>query len=97
LSAIAFITLALAPVALLLYLQITFLPYHSEGITWLHRTILGVDFYFVWILWSGYRSDWDIVSLWRKWHGSWLEQFGALALVYAVYIATFPDEHFYFA
>ncbi len=57
LSLMALITLALAPVALLLFLQIKFLPYHSEWITWLHRGLLLVDLWLVWTLWPGYRSQ----------------------------------------
>ena len=94
----ALITLALAPVALLLMIQIKFLPYHSEGITWLHRGLLALDLVLVWTLWPGYRSGWG-VRLWPK--GSWwLALSGvlsAVALVYAVAVATFPDEQMYFA
>jgi hypothetical protein len=95
LSLMALITLALAPVALLLMIEIKFLPYHSEWITWWHRGWLFVDLALVWTFWPAYRSGWGIIS-WRKWQGSWLESFGALALIYAVWIATFPNEHFYF-
>src|SRR6202045_330596 len=68
LSLMALITLALAPVALLLYLQIKFLPYHSEWRTWLHRGLLALDLILVWTLWPGYRSGWG-VRLWpeRAW------------------------------
>jgi hypothetical protein len=39
LSLMALITLALAPVAVLLMFEVMFLPYHSEKITWLHRSL----------------------------------------------------------
>jgi uncharacterized protein YjbI with pentapeptide repeats len=98
LSLMALITLALAPIALLLYLQIKFLPYHSEWITWLHRGLLAVDLGLVWTLWPGYRSGWG-VRLWLK--KSWrLMPAGVLsivALAYAVLVATFPDERMYLA
>lgn len=58
LSLIALITLAIAPVTLLLMIQIKFLPYHSEWITWLHRGLLALDLVLVWTLWPGYRSGW---------------------------------------
>jgi hypothetical protein len=48
LSLMALITLAVAPVALLLFLQIKFLPYHSECVTWLHRGLLALDVALVW-------------------------------------------------
>ena len=98
LSLMALITLALAPVALLLMIQIKFLPNHSEGITWLHRGLLALDLVLVWTLWPGYRSGWG-VRLWprRSW---WLALSGVLSattLAYAVLVATFPDEHMYLA
>jgi hypothetical protein len=74
------------------------MPYHSEWITWLHRGLLAVDLMLVWTLWPGYRSGWG-VHLWPKatW---WLVVPGigsAAALVYAVMVATFPDERMYLA
>src|SRR5271166_2420269 len=42
LSLMALITLALAPVALLLMFEIMFLPYHSWKITWWHRGLLAL-------------------------------------------------------
>jgi uncharacterized protein YjbI with pentapeptide repeats len=98
LSLIALITLALAPVALMLMFEVKFLPYHSEWITWLHRGLLALDLMLVWTLWPGYRSGWG-VHLWpkAKW---WLVPAGvlsAVALVYAVAVATFPDERIYVA
>jgi hypothetical protein len=98
LSLMALITLALAPVALLLFLQVKFLPYHSEWITWLHRGLLALDLALVWTLWPAYRSGWG-VRLWPK--RSWkLVPAGVLsvvALTYAVAVATFPDEQMYLA
>ncbi|HEY4847316.1 MAG TPA: pentapeptide repeat-containing protein [Methylocella sp.] len=98
LSAMALITLALAPVALLLMFEVKFLPYHNEAITWWHRGLLALDLALVWTLWPGYRSGWG-VRLWPKatW---WLAAPGAgsaAALAYAVAVATFPDEHIYLA
>jgi uncharacterized protein YjbI with pentapeptide repeats len=96
LSLMALITLAVAPVALLLYLQIKFLPYHSEWITWLHRGLLTVDLVLVWTLWPAYRSGWG--ERLRPNASSRLARAGvlsALALAYAVVVATFPDERIY--
>ena len=98
LSLMALITLALAPVALMLMFEIKFLPYHSERITWWHRGLLALDLALVWTLWPGYRSGWG-VRLWPK-RSWWLAVPGVLsagALVYAVLVATFPDERMYLA
>jgi len=43
LHAMSWLTLVVLPVVLLLYIQISFLPYHSVAITWLHRLTLGLD------------------------------------------------------
>ena len=43
LRAIAWVTLVIAPVSLLLLIQIQFLPYHSTRITWWHRIALLAD------------------------------------------------------
>lgn len=98
LSLMALITLAVAPIALLLMIQIKFLPYHSEGITWLHRGLLALDLVLVWTLWPSYRSGWGV----RQWPRAawWLVVPGvlsAVAVAYAVVVATFPDEHVYLA
>jgi uncharacterized protein YjbI with pentapeptide repeats len=96
LSLMALITLALAPVALLLMFEVYFLPYHNERITWLHRGLLALDLALVWTLWPGYRSGWG-VRLWPK-AAWWLVVPGigsAAALIYAVLVATFPDERMY--
>ncbi len=98
LSAMALITLALAPVVLMLMFETMFLPYHNEPITWWHRILLALDFALVWTLWPGYRSGWG-VRLWpkRSWRLVWPGVLSAVALAYAVAVATFPDERMYLA
>ena len=51
LRAIARITLVIAPLLLLLLMQIKFLPFHSSFITWTHRVVLIIDLVLVWWLW----------------------------------------------
>ena len=43
LHGLPWLTLAVLPVALLLYVQVVFLPYHDTGLTWLHRAALMAD------------------------------------------------------
>lgn len=93
LSLIAWITLVVAPFALLLMTQIMFLPYHSPPITNLHRWLLMVDLLFVIYMWSRYQRGWALDSLnINRW------VFG-LALgfpAYAMLVATFPGDLNYF-
>ncbi len=49
--AMAWITLIIAPVILLLFFQIRFLPYQDAAVTWVHRVLLGVDLALLWWLW----------------------------------------------
>ena len=43
LQGMAWLTLVILPVLLILYIQVVFLPYHSEWTTWAHRIALGAD------------------------------------------------------
>lgn len=43
LHGMSWLTLVVLPVVLLLYIQISFLPYHDVAITWTHRIALGFD------------------------------------------------------
>lgn len=48
---IALITLVLGPVALLVFMELRFLPYHHEAITWWQRVAVGLDLVLVWLFW----------------------------------------------
>jgi uncharacterized protein YjbI with pentapeptide repeats len=96
LSAIAWTTLVIAPVLLLLLLQLQFLPYHDGFITWTHRIALLADLWLLWWLWRR-----KILS-WRKIEAS--DPIGSLsaleigliliflAIVFSCVVATFPGE-----
>ncbi len=58
--AIAWITLAVAPVLLLLLMQIQFLPYHSAAVTWTQRFALGLDLALTLWLWRRILSGREI-------------------------------------
>jgi uncharacterized protein YjbI with pentapeptide repeats len=93
LKAIAWTTLVIGPVLLLLLLQIQFLPYHHGPITWTHRLVLLVDLLLVWWLWRKIlagRGD----SRRRK--VRWLLVLGVVssfaALIFSWAVATYPGE-----
>src|SRR5262245_22206058 len=50
--AVAWITMVGLPVGVLLLLQLMFLPYHHEGMTWWHRICVVVDLGLVWFFWG---------------------------------------------
>jgi len=49
----AWITLAIAPVLILLMFQFSFLPYHSHLATWTHRLLILGQLAVVYLLWPG--------------------------------------------
>jgi len=51
LTVMAWITLAIAPVLILLTFQFMFLPYHSGFVTWSHRLLLAIQLIGVFLLW----------------------------------------------
>jgi uncharacterized protein YjbI with pentapeptide repeats len=93
---IAAITLANAPVLLLLLLQVQFLPYHNSFITWTHRIVLLTDIILVWWLWQrilygrliegrGPRLAW--------WTGWALGLASSIIIIFfSLAVATFPGE-----
>jgi uncharacterized protein YjbI with pentapeptide repeats len=56
---IALISLVIGPVALLVFFQLQFLPYHEPWITWWQRTAVVVDLVLLWTLWPrvGLRKE----------------------------------------
>jgi hypothetical protein len=90
LRVIAWVTLVIAPVSLLLLIQIQFLPYHSTRITWSHRIWLLADLGLIWLLWRRILSGWaSRISL------AWTVAGAALtgcALLFSLPVVTFPGE-----
>ena len=88
LRAIALITLVIAPVALLLTIQLQFLPYQYEPVTWLHRIVLGIDLALLWTFWPSMR-----LGDWAPWRGTPARAtMVAVVMLFACAIATFPGE-----
>jgi uncharacterized protein YjbI with pentapeptide repeats len=95
LRAIAWITLVIAPVLLLLLLQIQFLPFHSLFVTWIQRIALLVDLALVWWLWRKILSGREIDGGCRLAARLWRPLGLALSLgvlLFSVTVVTFPGE-----
>jgi hypothetical protein len=96
LAAILWVTLVIAPVALLLLLQIQFLPYHNQWITWASRIALILDLALLWWLWGrilSRRTEPNRARLWKR----WIKMTGGalltlLVILFACAIATIPGE-----
>lgn len=48
---VIWVSITLFPIALLFIMQMTFVRYHSEIITWTHRLLIGLDLGLFWFLW----------------------------------------------
>jgi uncharacterized protein YjbI with pentapeptide repeats len=92
---IAWVTLVIAPVLLLLMMQIQFLPFHSSFITWTQRLALAGDLALLWWLWrkilSGRETDHRRRWASRAWTGVGFLS-SACAFLFSWAIATFPGE-----
>jgi uncharacterized protein YjbI with pentapeptide repeats len=95
LRAIAWVTLVIAPVLLLLTMQVQFLPFHDGFITSTHRVVLLVDLTLVWWLWrkilSGRETDRPGLTARGAWTGLGVA-FSLGALLFSWTVATFPGE-----
>jgi hypothetical protein len=92
LKAIAWVTLVIGPVLLLLLIQVQFLPYHLEWVTWIQRLALLCDVVLLWFLWPAVlegRSEMRWPRLWRH-PGAAL--ISLVPLVLAFVVARYPGE-----
>jgi len=86
--AMAWVTLIMAPIGLLLFFQLRFLPFHSEAITWWHRVLLAVDVGLLLVLWPTQGSGYRVLREIRR-----AGRVAALAVIlFAIFVATIPDE-----
>ena len=94
---IAQISLVIAPVGLLVFFQLQFLPYHSEAISWWQRTAVVADLILLWMLWPSVARGQSIGRAWhafRSRRGKVLSIgfASAVPIVLVFTIATFPGE-----
>jgi uncharacterized protein YjbI with pentapeptide repeats len=92
LKAMAWITLAIAPVLILLAIQLAFLPYHSHLATWTHRGLIAAELAIAFLLWPRVldaRRDFE----WRGFR-QWVFPLASCVLFVflSLCLATFPSE-----
>lgn len=95
LRAMGWMSMAVAPILLLLLLQLQFLPYHETWLTWEHRLALLADVALLWWLWRKVLAG-DGGAARSKWVSALLHASGGgaslAALGFAWIVATFPGE-----
>jgi hypothetical protein len=90
---IAWVSLVVAPVLLLLLIQVQFLPYHHERVTWLvHRCAVLADLALLWALWPSVVKTNSETKRPRPWHHPVFMLASLCALGLAFTAATFPGE-----
>jgi uncharacterized protein YjbI with pentapeptide repeats len=93
LQAIAWFSLVIGPLAVLILFLLQFLPYHSEFTSWFQRIILFFDLVLLWLLWphialTGAALFSREARIWTL--SSAIATLALLGLTFL--IATFPDE-----
>jgi uncharacterized protein YjbI with pentapeptide repeats len=91
LNIVVWITLVGVPILLLLQFQLTFLPYHNSGVTWIHRFLIGADLILIWFFWFAiYRRG--------KLHFPRLRRhlvalgFSAFVIFISIIVVSYPGE-----
>lgn len=79
---IALVSLVLAPVALMVFFQMQFLPYQHVGITWWHRILAGMEIALVCSLWP--RIGWRARPVGKMGWSQRAVTIGVIALVLVV-------------
>lgn len=89
---IAWVSLVIGPIFLLLLIQVQFLPFHSEAITWLHRGFVALDVVLLWTLWPSVVDGGRELERPARWRQTWLVLGGCAAMGLSLTAATFPGE-----
>jgi uncharacterized protein YjbI with pentapeptide repeats len=92
---IAQISLVGGPLALLVFFQLQFLPYHHEAIAWWQRLAVVADLALLWTLWPSVARGETTRLRWRDFRWGKVAAWGVASLVPVLLIftiATFPGE-----
>lgn len=92
LAVMAWVTLAIAPLLVLLSFEIRFLAYHSSPVTWVHRLLIAVDLLAILLVWPAVldpRRDVHIRGLLRN---RIILAAAVCLLLFSLIVPTFPGE-----
>ncbi len=91
LRVVAAISLQLAPLAVLVQCLLTFLPYHNEAVTWVHRGAILLDLPLILAIGHAYRLA-ELNSL-RGFATALVSSAIALAVsLFSIFVASYPGE-----
>lgn len=91
LSFVVWITLVGVPILLLLQFQLTFLPYHDNVVTWIHRLLIIADLMLIWFFWFAIYNGGELHFPSLKRHWAALGCSAAVTLV-SVVVVSYPGE-----
>jgi uncharacterized protein YjbI with pentapeptide repeats len=91
LNIVIWITLVGVPILLLLQFQLTFLPYHHSGVTWIHRFFIVTDLTLIWFFWFAIYNHGELHLPRLRRH---LIAFGcSVAVIFiSVVVVSYPGE-----
>jgi uncharacterized protein YjbI with pentapeptide repeats len=92
---VAWVSLAVGPVLLLVCFQLQFLPYHDALITWWHRIAISCDLALLWMFWPAVVRGQSLSFAWRGMRRGticFMVLLTLLPLMLILTIATFPGE-----
>jgi uncharacterized protein YjbI with pentapeptide repeats len=96
LNLIGWITMVALPILVLLNIQFSFLPYHLEEVTWLHRVSIVCDLALIGFFWTvliGGRNR--ITNRQRRRNMLFATVAATLVLILSIAVAVFPGETLY--
>ena len=92
---IALISVVAGPIALLVFFQLQFLPYHDEAATWWQRLAVVADLVLLWVLWpliARGRTTWPRRHEIHRAKYAFLAALSLAPMVLVFGIATYPGE-----
>jgi uncharacterized protein YjbI with pentapeptide repeats len=91
LGIVVWITLVGVPILLLLQFQLTFLPYHHSGVTWIHRLLIVADLALIWLFWFAIYNRGELLLPRLRRH---LVGFGcSVAVIFiSMVVVSYPGE-----
>ena len=92
LKAIAWSSLVVGPVLLLLLIQVQFLPYHLEWVTWVQRLAVFADVFLLWLLWPAVLDGQSKIAWPQVWRHRVFTVVSLVPIWLAFITATFPGE-----